>query len=207
MTENIWIAQSDLPDELYVRFQRVSEVAWDIETTGLDFTGGRIGTVQLHSPKVGSVLVQVTDVPPTNLCLLLSDQRVRKVFHHAPFDLRFMLAQWSCWPQNVACTKIASKIIDPKADSKDHSLRPLLARYQGVQIDKSQQVSDWKASELSEDQIEYAFNDVRYLLDLLGTLMKTIDNLGLSDIYGKCLDFLPTRVALDVGGWPDVYLY
>jgi len=207
MTENIWITQLDLPDELYVRFQRASEVAWDIETTGLDFTSDRIGTVQLHSPKIGSVLVQAADVPPTNLCLLLSDQRVRKVFHHAPFDLRFMLAQWSCWPQNVACTKIASKIVDPKADPKDHSLRPLLARYEGVLIDKSQQVSDWKASQLSEDQIEYAFNDVRHLLALFGTLTKTIDNLGLSDIYGKCLEFLPTRVALDVGGWPDVYLY
>jgi ribonuclease D len=207
MSTDTWVVKSDLPDELYQRFCRSPELAWDIETSGLDFQNDKIGTVQLHNPNVGSVLVQIEGVTPPSLCRLLSDQRVRKVFHHAPFDLRFMLAQWTCWPQNVACTKIASRLLDPHADSAEHSLKPLLLRHRGIEIDKSQQTSDWIATELSDEQLQYAFNDVVYLLDLHSTLTKALEDVGLIDIYRRCLDFLPTRVGLDVGGWPDVFLY
>lgn len=207
MRTGTWVAKCDLPDELYTEFCRLPELAWDIETSGLDFRNDKIGTVQLHNPNVGSVLVQVHGTTPPNLCTLLSDQHVRKVFHHAPFDLRFMLSQWSCWPQNVACTKIASKLLDPNVDPAEHSLKPLLLKYRGVVIDKSQQTSDWIATELSHEQLLYAFNDVTYLLDLHTTLTKELEDAGLIDLYNKCLDFLPVRVKLDVGGWPDVFLY
>ena len=37
---------------------------------------------------------------------LLATPSVRKVFHHAPFDLRFLTGRWRATPRNVACTKV-----------------------------------------------------------------------------------------------------
>mgnify|MGYP006194651211 CR=1 FL=1 len=48
-------------------------------------------------------------VPPDRLYEFLV--QVQKVFHHAPFDLRFMVAQWNVTPRNIACTKVASKML------------------------------------------------------------------------------------------------
>jgi ribonuclease D len=209
MNAQTWVVvQTDLPSHLLQQFTRSPEVAWDIETTGLDFRQDEIGTVQLHSPQVGSVLVKLdSDRTPVNLCALLSDPSVLKVFHYAPFDLRFMLAKWRCHPRNVACTKIASKLLTPHADAPEHSLKPLMLKHLGKVLDKTQQTSNWTADQLSKEQLQYAFNDVVYLLDLFETLAKEIRRAGLEELYERCLNFLPTRVMLDVGGWPDVYLY
>jgi ribonuclease D len=206
-TVQTWVVSTDLPNHLFQEFSRSAEVAWDIETSGLDFRQDEIGTVQLHSLKVGSVLVKLDDRTPANLCALLSDPSVLKVFHHAPFDLRFMLAKWGCHPRNVACTKIASKLLEPHAEPSEHSLKPLMLKHLGIVLDKTQQTSNWTANQLSKEQLKYAFNDVIYLLGLFETLTKEIRSAGLDELYEQCLDFLPTRVTLDVGGWPDVYLY
>jgi len=208
MNTQTWVVSTDLPSHLLQQFSLAPEVAWDIETSGLDFRHGEIGTVQLHSPQVGSVLVKLDrGQVPANLCALLSDPAVLKVFHHAPFDLRFILARWQCHSRRVACTKIASKLLEPHAEPSGHSLKPLLRKHLGIALDKTQQASNWTADELSSEQLEYAFNDVLYLLDLFEILAKEIRSAGLDELYERCLDFLPTRVVLDVGGWPDVYLY
>lgn len=182
-------------------------VACDIETSGLDFIEDDIGTVQLSSPSVGSFVVKVGNEIPLVLRSLMEDERVMKVFHHASFDVRFLVSKWSFSPCNIADTKIASKLLRPGASSRDHSLKPLLRTYLGVEIDKGLQVSDWTALDLTAEQISYALNDVRHLLPLYEALSQDVEKQGLATIYSECLRFLPTRATMDVGGWPDVFQY
>lgn len=168
-----------------------------------------MGTCQLFAEGLDVVVVSLdTGMRPQNLIALLEDHHVPKVFHHAPFDLRFMMHQWNVKPASIRCTKVASKLIDPSAPNETHSLQSLLGRYVGVELSKgSVRTSDWTASQLSQEQIEYAVADVLYLPILLRSLTERLKHLGLDWLYDKCCEFLPTRVVLELGEYPDVFAY
>lgn len=201
------VIKGDVDTELLNVLARDRLVACDIETSGLDFIEDDIGTVQLSSRAAGSFVVKVDSRVPPILRSLMEDENVTKVFHHASFDVRFLVSKWSISPRNVADTKIASKLLRPGAPAGAHSLKPLLRSYLGVDIDKAQQVSDWTALDLTAEQVSYALNDVRHLLPLYEVLCEDVEKQGLATIYDECLRFLPVRAVLDVGGWPDVFQY
>jgi ribonuclease D len=203
------VAHGDLPAALLDEYRRSTLVAWDIETSGLDWRTARIGTCQLFAAGPGAAVVSVADgVRPTGLASLLGDPQVPKVLHHAPFDLRFMMHEWDVKPASIRCTKVASKLIEPSAPNDLHSLQSLVARYLGVELRKGAvRTSDWTASRLSAEQVQYAAADVIYLPALLAALGDRLATLGLSWLYDQCCEFLPARAALELGNYPDVFAY
>src|SRR2546428_5639868 len=127
--------KGDLPEEYVVRIRKAGIAAWDIETSGLDWRTDQIGTCQLSDPNGSVALVKINSSPPKKLILLLEDPAVKKIFHHAMFDLRFMAFQWNAKPQSIACTKIASRLLDPKGE-RNHSLLSIVREYLGVTLTK-----------------------------------------------------------------------
>src|ERR1700688_3999567 len=96
-----------LSGDLADAFALSRRIAWDIETTGLDWRRERIGTCQLFAEAVGAVVVSVGEDRPSALARLIEDSTVEKVFHHAPFDLRFMVSAWKVSPAAIRDTKVA----------------------------------------------------------------------------------------------------
>ena len=203
------VARGDLPAPLANRFAASPVVAWDIETSGLDWRTDVIGTCQLHADRVGTAVISIArGEVPQSLAGLLADPAVVKVFHHAPFDLRFMTHAWNVQAVSVRCTKVASKLLDPGEPNEIHSLQSLAGRYLGVRLSKGAvRTSDWSAAVLSDEQVDYAARDVIYLPRLLGALRARLEANGLSGLYDQCCEFLPARVALELGGFPDVFAY
>lgn len=202
------VLSGDLPGNVADTFALSGRIAWDIETTGLDWRRERIGTCQLFSEAVGAVVVSVGEDRPSALARLIEDSAVEKVFHHAPFDLRFMVSAWQVSPAAVRCTKVASKILDPAAPNETHSLQHLVGRYLGVSLPKGAvRVSGWSASELTDEQVRYAAGDVVHLLRLLDAMEVALRASGRAELYDSCCAFLPTRVALELGDFPDVFAY
>ncbi|MEU4421276.1 hypothetical protein AB0F81_11670 [Actinoplanes sp. NPDC024001] len=201
------IVRGDIDDALFNAFCSSGDVACDIETSGLDPRRDSIGTVQLYSPTVGDVIVQIGDRRPERLCRLIEHAGVRKIFHHAMFDLRFMAFHWRVVPVNIACTKIASKLAIRQVDNRRHSLQALLMDRLGIAISKDQRLSDWTAAELTPEQVRYAAADVEHLIPLLANLEEDLLAAGLIDLFQACLRFIPSRVKLDLGDWPDVFAY
>jgi len=197
--------EGDLDEQAFSRALGASVLGWDIETSGLDWRTERIGTVQMQIAST-TYVVRVDERTPHRLKALMEDPSVLKVLHHAMFDLRFMSHHWNLTPARVACTKIASKLVEPQIPCKEHSLAPLLRRYLGVELDKSHQTSDW-TGELSESQLEYAANDVRYLWALYERLDERIRRKGLLNLRERCYAHIRTQVELEVGGYPDVFAY
>lgn len=181
--------------------------AVDIETTGLDWKADTIGTVQVHVPDYGTTIVRKITHRPLRLIELMTSARVQKVFHHAPFDLRFMAYHWDVRPLNVADTKLASQILEPHADHKDHSLAPLVLRHFGVHLDKSVRFSDWLSEDLTRQQLQYAAQDVQYLLPLLDKLTELAIDEGVADLIESSYAYLPVRIATDLRGCGDVFSY
>ncbi|TYK50740.1 ribonuclease D [Actinomadura decatromicini] len=206
--EDVQLLSGDLTPEVYARLSASREVAWDIETDGLDPLAASIGTCQLHARGIGTYIVaRVSEGSPQLLARLLSDEDVRKVFHHAPFDLSFMSAAWSVSPNNVACTKIAAKILRPTAPSEEYSLKYLMSQHFGVKLEKHMRFSDWMADALSDAQVQYAARDVLKLLDLHDLLVEMLKADGVYEIYEKCCAFLPVHAQLKVRGCPDPFSY
>ncbi|MCM3924157.1 ribonuclease D [Frankia sp. AiPs1] len=203
------IAHGDLEPDLIAFLGSQSRIAWDVETSGLDWRVDKLATCQIFAEGATPVVVQLDGRRrPENLCTLLADRTVMKVFHHAPFDLRFMVHAWNVSPRSVLCTKVASKLLSPAAPNSAHSLQSLLAGYLEVRLTKGAvRTSDWSAAELTADQIAYAVNDVVHLPRLLDALLEGLRNADLDDLYRRCCEFLPARVGLELGGFPDVFSY
>jgi len=204
--KNIVLYDHDIPDKYYDYVCMVKTIAWDIETTGLDWHNDKIGICQLYVPNRPAAIIRIDDTPPEKLRLLLLDTSIRKVFHHAMFDLRFMSYYWKVLPQNIACTKIAVKLLDVINKNK-HSLKPILKKYLGIKISKREQLSNWISDEITEKQISYAVNDVMYLLQLLSVLEGELKSKNLLELAHLCFAHIPARVQLDILGYGDVYSY
>lgn len=206
-TEGVRLVEGDVSPDFEWRVRDCGFVAWDIETSGLDWRSDKIATCQLHTGEDETEIIQVNGHAPERLRELLTSARITKIFHHAPFDLRFMRYHWGAIPRSVACTKILSKIVHPELDPREHSLKPVLQRYLGVELDKSMQTSDWMKASLSSAQLRYAAKDVQFLPELLDRLMDEARAMGVADLVEATFDYLPTRVETDVLGCGDVFAY
>jgi len=193
------VARADLPAEMRAAFASTPLVAWDVETTGLDWRRERLATCQLFAEGIGVVVISLDGAKPDGLSALLEDPAVEKVFHHAPFDLRFMIHEWKVRPASIRCTKVASKLLEPGAPSQAHTLQQLAARYLGISLAKG--------PVRTPEQVDYAANDVLHLPALLYALTGPLHKAGLTRLYDDCCAFLPARAILELGGYPDVFAY
>jgi ribonuclease D len=140
-----------------------------------------------------------------NLCKLLSDEKVLKIFHFGRFDIAALLKAFGIVTSPVYCTKIASKLVRTYTDR--HGLKNLLQELLGIDISKQQQSSDWGAETLTDAQLEYAASDVLYLHSLKDELDLRLQREGRIDLAKSSFDFLPTRAKLDLTGWPETDIF
>lgn len=203
--ENIKIYQSDIPVNILNELNTFPKIAWDIETTGLDWQFDRIATCQLYTEK-NVHLVRINDETPKNLISLLKNNKILKIFHHAMFDLRFMSFYWRVKANNIACTKIASNILNSPPSEKN-SLKNLLNYYLNIAISKDKQQSNWLNNTLEKDQLLYAAKDVIYLVELLNILEKELTRKKLLRLCRRCFKHIPTRVELEINKIKDPYIY
>ena len=197
--------QQDLSKEFFYTACDAGIVSCDIETSGLQWQVDKVATCQFYLPNGPAAIVRIEENIPQHIVSLLSDQAIKKVFHHAMFDLRFMVYRWHFSPQNIACTKIASKLLDKHLEK--YSLQILLHRYLQIQLDKTQQTSNWSLPSLTKAQKTYAIKDVLYLPALLEILEQELRQKNLLDLTHACFAHIPTRLQLEILGYKDVYLY
>lgn len=198
-----FLHEGDLPSDI----QFSGSVAVDTETMGLITARDPLCVIQLSAGDGDAHVVRLDqkryDAP--NLKKLMEDQSVTKIFHFARFDIA-ALQKWlgvNCAP--VYCTKIASKLTRTYTDR--HGLKDLTRELLEVEISKQQQSSDWGAAKLSPAQIEYAASDVLYLHEIRDKLHAMLERNGRADLAAQCFDFLPTRAALDLAGWPEIDIF
>lgn len=201
MTNTVY--KGDLPDDLDLG----PIVAIDTETMGLNPHRDRLCVVQLSGGDGHAHIVQIaqeqTEAP--NLVKLLTDPDRIKLFHFGRFDIAVLQHRFGVVTKPVYCTKIASKLVRTYTDR--HGLKNLTQELLGKDLSKQQQSSDWGADDLTKAQVEYAASDVLYLHQLKAALDMMLEREGRTEIARACFDFLPTRCALDLAGWPEVDIF
>ncbi len=200
--KKITVHGGDLPSGLSFG----DSVAIDTETTGLKLNRDRLCVVQLSAGDGTAHLIHFNkgNYNAPNLKALLEDRKVLKIFHYGRFDIAALKHFLGADIAPVYCTKIASKLA--RTNSVEHSLKTLCAELLGIEIEKEQQCSDWGAPTLTDEQIKYAANDVFYLHRIKEILDERLIREGRKHFADKCMEFLPTRAALDEAGFEgDVF--
>ncbi len=82
--------------------------------------------------------------------------------HGADYDMTMLKREFSTLPPVVFDTQIGARLLGERR----FGLADLVERYFGVTLSKSSQKADWGKRPLSPKMIEYALNDVRYLLPM-----------------------------------------
>ena len=106
---------------------------------------------------------------------------------------------------NIFCTKIASKLVRTYTDK--HGLKDLCKELINVDLNKSQQSSDWSAKNLTDSQIKYASYDVIFLLKLKIRLEQMLERENRAHLAKSAFEFLPTRIELDFLDWQDIDIF
>ncbi len=199
----ITLHKGDLPDD--VAFS--GSVAVDTEAMGLNPHRDPLCVVQLSSGDGNAHLVQLDrkTYKAPNLRKLLTDPEVTKIFHYARFDVAALQNAFGIVTTPLYCTKIASRIARTYTDQ--HGLKVLCRELLGIDLSKQQQSSDWGAEVLSAAQQSYAAADVLHLHQLKEKLEAMLEREGRRDLAHACFDFLPTRAALDLGGWEEIDIF
>ena len=178
-------------------------VAIDTETMGLNIKRDRLCLIQISSGNGDSHLIQVSKnkTLAPNLCKILSDPKILKLFHFGRFDIAVLFHHYGILTAPVYCTKIASKLVRTFTDR--HGLKNILHDLLNIDISKQQQSSDWGNETLTESQLEYAASDVLYLHKAYEKLNIKLKRENRLEIAKACFDFLPHRASLDLMGWSD----
>ncbi len=204
--EDFQVCDRDLNDADLSQYLESSAIAVDTETMGLLPQRDRLCLVQLcnHEGKVTAIRIAKGQTDSPNLKKLLEATNIVKIFHFARFDVATLRYYIGIQVNPIFCTKIASKLA--RTYTNRHGLKDVVQELEQVELDKSAQSSDWgNAANLSDAQLSYAANDVRYLISVQQKLTAMLQREERWELAQECFQVLPTIVSLDLLQFKDLF--
>lgn len=115
------------------------------------------------------------DFDPAPLARVLADPKIEVVMHAARQDVALLRREWRCRVRNVFDTQVAAGFAGMRAQmAYDTLLRELL----GVRLRKAASFTRWDKRPLTEEQLDYAREDVAHLLPLADELQRRLRERG-----------------------------
>ena len=200
------IFEQDIDINTFNKFNDSAALAVDTEAMGLIHGRDRLCLVQICDEEDNVVCIKIkkgqTSAP--NLKTLMENQRVEKIFHFARFDVAALSSNLSINVNPIFCTKIASKIA--RTYTPRHGLKELIVELVGIELDKQAQSSDWgKIDSLTDSQLTYAANDVRFLIAAKEGLLEMLKREGRWGMAKKCFECIPTICELDINRFTNIF--
>jgi DNA polymerase-1 len=166
-------------------------LGFDVETTEIDPHKGELRLVQLSDGSNTKVIdvrafsgqrsaVSNPELEP--LRDLLSSKKAVKIAHNAKFDAKWVRHVLGCEVNGIYDTYLASLLIAAGEGERRHGLADVVQFFLQQTLDKTEQVSDWGANELSQSQIEYAARDAAIMPEVRAKLDERIAIDGLADV-------------------------
>lgn len=99
--------------------------------------------------------------------------------HGADYDMTMFKRQFGALPAVVYDTQIGARLLG----ARRFGLGDLVNQYFGIELSKSSQKADWGKRPLSPKMIEYALNDVDYLLEMGDMIVTKLKDLARYDWF------------------------
>ncbi len=119
--------------------------------------------------------------------------------HGADYDISLFNETFNWVPRKIWDTQFAARFIG----KEKFGLANLLEDEYGVVVSKQSQKADWSRRPLSEKMMAYAYNDVRYLLDLGAKYVAELEEIGRFDWFCETCDFARSSVMVRTGKSED----
>lgn len=138
---------------------------------------------------------------------LVNDPSIRKVTHAGRQDAEIFWNITGAPPQNLYDTQIAAALVGL---GEQTGYASLVQRLLKVRLKKTERVTDWGRRPLSDSQVQYALDDVRYLLEITRRLDERLQKLGRETWLREELAFYaersfyeqdPESLWMRVSGW------
>ena len=196
--------KEDITSEIAKSFK--NSIAIDTEATGLQIPErDKLSLIQICDEKENVYIIQPNKktYKAPNLVSVLENDNILKIGHFLRFDKSALEFFLKCKMKPIFCSKIASRLC--RTYSSEHGLKNLVQEFCGKKIDKKYGSSDWNKDldDLSDNQLQYASNDVIYLHKIKQELTKMLSRENRMDLFKKCMNFLETRVELDQKGFKE----
>tara|TARA_Y100001968_G_C19445268_1_gene765018 strand:+ start:3474 stop:4118 length:645 start_codon:yes stop_codon:yes gene_type:complete len=192
------VCDEDLDEKRFAEFKKASILAIDTEAMGLIHGRDRLCLVQIcdANDNVACIRIHLGQKSAPRLKELMEKNEIEKVFHFARFDVAALATNLNIQVNPIFCTKVASKL--GRTYSPRHGLKEVIMELVGVDLDKQSQSSDWgKIEELTEKQLVYAANDVRFLIQAKTELQKILIREKRWDLAKRCFNCIPVMSELD----------
>ena len=205
---NYQLFQNDLPSKVLKSFK--GDVSIDTETLGLNIKRDRLCLIQLRNETDQNIYLIKFDegLSPKlskNIKILLENKSLTKIFHYGRFDMAVLKQNLKINVKNIFCTKVASKLT--RTYSSKHGLKDLVYEILDIQLDKTEQSSDWSKKKLTKKQIKYAMNDVLYLSKIKNSLNEKLIIQKRFKLFKSIMKFMEIRVDLDLQGWEEIDIF
>ena len=130
--------------------------------------------IQIATPTAEFVIdpLAITDLSP--LGPVFANPAIEKVFHAAEYDILILKRDYGFSFAGIFDTMAASKVLGYKRCGLSSLAQEML----GIAMDKGYQRADWSKRPLPPEFIEYARQDVRYLLELRRMLGEQLETRG-----------------------------
>ena len=108
----------------------------------------------------------------TLLKKVLTARKIKKIMHASKQDLEALNSYYKSYPKNIFDTQIAANLI---GIDMNISYAGLVKKFFDKDLKQGSWRTDWLERPLSEDKIDYACNDVKYLLPIYKALNKELN--------------------------------
>ncbi|MHC5760571.1 bifunctional 3'-5' exonuclease/DNA polymerase [Nostoc sp.] len=175
-------------------------LAIDCETTGLDPLTDSIRLIQIAAPNYPVVLIDLPAIPKSDRQLLkkLLCNSAVKIAHNAKFDWQFLTLAGLQPSSKFFDTQLAYKVLTAGLKTSS-SLQNIVKKLLHLQLDKTQQISDW-CKPLKSVQLHYAAVDAAILLDLYPILLKKLKQAKLLKIARLEFQCMPVVAQMELNG-------
>jgi DNA polymerase I-like protein with 3'-5' exonuclease and polymerase domains len=160
------------------------------------------GEIRLVTVSAGLDNIQIFDLHEGPLPdeTVAAVQRSTVTVHNALFDLLFLKVRFGILPANVFCTLTAARLLIPRRDVS-RKYGATVERYLGVKLAKEHGGSDWGAFVLTDAQLAYARDDVRYLHRLEAILRAELEKAELEEVFALEMALIPVIIAMQYHGF------
>lgn len=169
-----YLDQSSEVDRVLDQISDITELALDTEGASFHRFLDRIYLLQLSTRDRSAIIDPLPIGTPQKLGNLLQDPKVEVVFHDADYDLRLLHQDYGWHVTKIFDTRVAAQLLGIKS----FGLAALLEQYFDVKLDKKHQRADWSMRPLTQDMLEYAAQDTRFLLQLRDHMKGELERRG-----------------------------
>lgn len=160
---------------LLADLERQGEIAVDTEADSFFRYRERVCLVQMTVEDRDYLVDPLADgVEVARLGAVFADPTKTKVFHDSEYDILILKREFGFRFAGLFDTRVAAATLGTESPG----LASVLEEHFGVELDKSQQRSDWSQRPLSAKQIRYARLDTHYLLPLMRELRARLAQRG-----------------------------